>query len=277
VPAAAEGGAIVYPRSDERLRQRATRSPARHFSFGDTEEDAVQVTQIKPAGQASIVNVRFGHGGERCVGVPLIGRHNAWNAAAAAAAAFALGLSPDTIAQGLSYARPPKRRSEVKQVAGRRVIDDCYNANPASMAAALDTLVEVRRGASANAGAVAVLGDMLELGPDEESFHVEVGQHAARTGLAGLIAFGTLARATARAAREAGLSTVHETSSPEEAAALVLSLTAPGDWVLLKASRGTALERVLEEMKRQSSEKPATPGAPATPATGAGAVVEGGR
>jgi UDP-N-acetylmuramyl pentapeptide synthase len=160
------------------------------------------------------------------------------------AAAWALGLSVDDICMGIAYARPAKRRSEMRLLGGLKVIDDCYNANPVSMVAALDALAEAHR----SARAVAVLGDMLELGPDELAMHAEVGAHAATTGLFALIAVGERARALAGAARKAGLAQVYETDDPAWAARKVRELTSPNDWLLVKASRGTRLERVLDEL-----------------------------
>jgi UDP-N-acetylmuramyl pentapeptide synthase len=116
------------------------------------------------------------------------------------------------------------------------VIDDCYNANPMSMRAALDDLA-----ATAGDGRrVAVLGDMLELGPGERAFHAEAGAHAAELGVELLVAVGP--RSTATAAAFGGKA--HLAADAAAAAALVPGLLAPGDTVLVKGSRGVGLEAV---------------------------------
>jgi UDP-N-acetylmuramoyl-tripeptide--D-alanyl-D-alanine ligase len=123
------------------------------------------------------------------------------------------------------------------------VIDDCYNANPMSMRAALDDLA-----ATAGEGRrVAVLGDMLELGPDESRFHAEIGAHAAAVGVDLLITVGERSRAMAEAFQADG----HETqvvADAAQAATLVPKLVRAGDTVLVKASRGVGLEAVVEAL-----------------------------
>jgi UDP-N-acetylmuramoyl-tripeptide--D-alanyl-D-alanine ligase len=128
---------------------------------------------------------------------------------------------------------------------GLRLVDDCYNANPASMSAALKTLAAL---AAPGGRAVAVLGDMLELGAFELEAHRALGEEAARSGLAALAAFGPRSRATAEAARAAGLEAFHA----EELDALIAWTRAsvhPGDVLLVKGSRGMKLERLVEALR----------------------------
>jgi UDP-N-acetylmuramoyl-tripeptide--D-alanyl-D-alanine ligase len=122
------------------------------------------------------------------------------------------------------------------------VIDDCYNANPMSMRAALDDLA-----ASASGRRVAVLGDMLELGPDEARFHEEIGAHAAASGVDVLVTVGPLAARMAAGFDGAGEH--HETPDAARAATLVAQLVAAGDTVLVKGSRGVGLEVVAEGLR----------------------------
>jgi UDP-N-acetylmuramoyl-tripeptide--D-alanyl-D-alanine ligase len=124
-------------------------------------------------------------------------------------------------------------------------VDDCYNANPASMSAALRTVVDL---AARGGRAVAVLGDMLELGAFEAEAHRALGEEAARAGVAVLAAFGPRTRATAEAARAAGLEAFHT----EELDALVRWARAtlrPTDVLLVKGSRGMKLERLVEALR----------------------------
>jgi UDP-N-acetylmuramyl pentapeptide synthase len=189
--------------------------------------------------------------------LPLGGAHNARNGAAALAAAAAAGVSARAAAAELETVALPPHRSAVLPAAGRSILDDCYNANPASMSAALASLM-----AAAPAGrAYAILGDMLELGPDAEALHRALGQEAGAR-LAGLAAVGSFAHTIVAGARDAGLgaSRAVAAASPEAAAAAVAPWTAAGDWILIKASRGIRLERAVEALRATLA--PALEGAP---------------
>jgi UDP-N-acetylmuramoyl-tripeptide--D-alanyl-D-alanine ligase len=126
------------------------------------------------------------------------------------------------------------------------VLDDCYNANPASMAAALHAV----QGSASGGAAYAVLGDMLELGPEGDGLHHEIGALVAKLGFVGLVAVGPMARGIAEGARATGLAAerIQATEDAATAASTVLGWSQPGDWILVKASRGLRLERVLEAM-----------------------------
>jgi len=159
------------------------------------------------------------------------------NLLAAVAGALAVGVRP----QGSVEFQPPAGRGGRLRVGGVTLIDDCYNANPMSMRAALEDLRAAPAGRR-----VAVLGDMLELGPREREFHVELGRQARAAGVELLIAVGRLAQAVgegyARAAR------FHAVPDAATAAKLVRALVGEGDVVLVKGSRGVALERVCQAL-----------------------------
>lgn len=177
------------------------------------------------------------------VRLPLIGPHQADNAALAAAVAAALEVPPATIVAGLAKVLPGKHRGQLLTLGGRMILDDCYNANPSSTQAALRTLTGLRQ----SGRAVAVLGDMLELGPTEAELHAQVGRAAAKLGIDQLITIGERAKHISSAAQECGLSAQH-VDSPEQAAHAVAASTQAGDVVLVKGSRGMALERVLTQL-----------------------------
>ena len=172
--------------------------------------------------------------------VPFLGVHHADNAALAVAAALALAVPVAAIVAGLACAKPAKHRGHLLQIEGRCVLDDCYNANPASMAAALRTLVSLR----GTGRTVAVLGDMLELGPSCAAQHTAIGTLVASLGIDVLVTLGERAWHLHQAARTAQVTAFH-VETPQQAASTVMHHTQPGDVVLLKASRGMALERVL--------------------------------
>jgi UDP-N-acetylmuramoyl-tripeptide--D-alanyl-D-alanine ligase len=183
--------------------------------------------------------VTFGSGGDvselpEGLELPFTSAHMRSNALAALAAARAVGVEPTGALQvALSELRGQRRELPGDIV----VIDDCYNANPMSMRAALDDLA-----ASASGRRVAVLGDMLELGPDEVRFHEEIGAHAGAAGVDLLVTVGPLARAMGA---EFGGETVAVERADEVAGVLRPRLSA-GDTVLVKASRGVGLEVVAK-------------------------------
>jgi UDP-N-acetylmuramoyl-tripeptide--D-alanyl-D-alanine ligase len=163
--------------------------------------------------------------------------HLRGNLLAAVAAARAIGVTPSG---RVSVVFSGRRGERLRLRDGITVIDDCYNANPMSMRAALDDLA-----ASAGDGRrVAVLGDMLELGPRERAFHSEVGAHAADVGVELLVAVGPLSTATAAAFG----GETHVAPDAASAVMLVPGLLQPGDTVLVKASRGVGLEAVTQAL-----------------------------
>lgn len=169
--------------------------------------------------------------------LPFSSEHMLRNARAAVAAARAVGVEPSGTVEWV----PPALRGEVVELpGGARVLNDCYNANPLSMRAALAEMqmqdVSGRR--------VAVLGDMLELGPDEIALHREIGAVAASSGVEVLVTVGPLAAAMLETFDGEGVAV----RDAREAAAAARELVAPGDVVLVKASRGVGLEVVAEAL-----------------------------
>ncbi|MCP4690735.1 MAG: UDP-N-acetylmuramoyl-tripeptide--D-alanyl-D-alanine ligase [Desulfobacterales bacterium] len=166
------------------------------------------------------------------------------NALAAAAVGARLGLSPGEIKAGLEAVPPMKGRMNLlKTDSGVNVIDDTYNANPGSMAAALQTLVRVK----GESRGIFVAGDMFELGSHAEALHREVGELAGRSGLSRLYIAGAHARPMAEGAEKAGLAPEHIfIGGREEILKDLLPRLAPGDWVLVKGSRGMKMEKVVK-------------------------------
>jgi len=181
--------------------------------------------------------------------VPLVGAHNASNAAAAAAAARALDVGEGSILEGLSTVKPAKHRAQLVPVGDRTALDDCYNASPLSMRAALDALVSTTPAGNRK---IAVLGDMLELGPDSAALHAQVGEYAS-TRCDGLIAIGPQSHHTAEAARARLGERVLHTDDPTDAAERAWEWSGPGDVILVKASRGMRLERVLDALAERAA------------------------
>ena len=176
---------------------------------------------------------------ERIALKPSFGQaHNLENLVAAVAGALALGVTPGGEVKVRFSAM---RGQRVSLPGGTTVIDDCYNANPMSMKAALDDLAETASGRR-----VAVLGDMLELGGDELSYHHEIGAYARARGVDFLLTVGPLAAAAADAF--AGYGQACSVPDAIAAADLLTGALEPGDTVLVKGSRGVGLERVVEAL-----------------------------
>jgi UDP-N-acetylmuramoyl-tripeptide--D-alanyl-D-alanine ligase len=184
-----------------------------------------------------------------------VGEHNAMNAAAAAAVARALSFSFEEISRGLAAAQPTSHRSRlVAGAGGITILDDCYNASPATMEAALATLASLKAGASGHARrAVAVLGDMLELGAFEEEAHRTLGKKARESvyvvaffGPRSLYSFEEFSSSASPSS-----SSAHFTEIDPLLAWLKPRLVA-GDVLLVKGSRGMKLERVVDALMPQA-------------------------
>ncbi len=195
--------------------------------------------------------------GSARVALRLHGAHNVPNALAAAALARELGLGLDDIADGLSGAVARSRwRMEVRQRAdGVTVINDAYNANPESVRAAIDALAHLAQCHLGQGGrGFAVLGHMAELGDTSRASHEDIGEYAAGSGLAGLVAVGEEAAPLLAGAARVRSWHGEELAVPDGAAALdaLANLVKPGDVVLVKASRAARLEGVAADLLREA-------------------------
>ena len=243
----APGGVIVRPADDERLARWAhTHAPGARTltvaSAADPKAD-LAIVAYRTAAPGAHVRVRV-LGAEHELVLPMPGRHVAFDACCALAAAIAVEVPVAAALEGLARSRPAAMRGELMEVAGRHVVVDCYNANPASMAAALEMMGELAEGRRV----IAVLGDMLELGPGGAEAHAQLARRAVDAGFY-LVGLGEL---TCAAAAPLG-GTATAVPDPAAAAAQALSWSDPGDFILLKASRGMRLERVLDAMREACS------------------------
>lgn len=249
----AEGGFAIFPADDTRLEREASHLPEARklrFGFAGQANARVRILEFIPSGvDGSVVRLAVGNT-PIVLRLPLAGEHNARNAVAALAVVAALGLPLPPAAAALAKTELPAHRSRLLSIGGRHVMDDCYNANPTSMLAALKT---VASSAGRGAHAFAILGDMLELGPESAQAHEALGVEAVKLDFAGLVAIGELAAHLANGARGAGLRRNRAlcTFDPELAAATIAEWSKPGDWVLVKASRGMRLERAIEALRKK--------------------------
>lgn len=248
IPHVRSDGVVVVPGDEPTLRPHL---PASHeprvLRFGPGDDMDVQVLGVQQ-GERTTATLRI-PGGERVtLRLQLFGAHNARNAAAALAVGLHLGLPLPPMIEALEAVEPVGDRGRVLQHGEHLVIADCYNSNPGSVEAALSALTSLRPARSGPL--VAVLGDMLELGPRELELHAEAGRRCAALGVDHLIALGPRSQATATAAREAGVHAQHlgdDVSAAADAVREILADAPPGA-VLIKGSRGMRLERVVEAL-----------------------------
>ena len=236
-----EGAPLVLNGDDPFLRKAVLPAHVRPvwFSLSDENADVCALSIRQETDGMSFVLEDQEHG-TFVVNIPAMGRHNVANALAAYCAATRLGCDAKRVIHGLSNFEQTGRRQKVVDSEGVTVIEDCYNANPDSMKAALAMFKDFpckRR--------FALLGDMLELGELSREAHEELGRLAAESGLYCLITYGEQAKRTAVVAAAKGVETLHADSYREAADAL-LSRVQPGDAILVKASHGMALEKVLD-------------------------------
>ena len=173
--------------------------------------------------------------------IPILGRHNVSNALAAIAAGYACGLTVPEVQRGFSTLTTTKMRYEVIRRDGLTIVNDAYNASPASMRVAIKTTSEVYDGKL-----IAVLGDMLELGDISEQVHREIGAELVENKFDTLITLGELGKFIAAGAREAGMKNVYTFDTHEDAAKKILELVRDGDTILFKASHVMHMEKIIE-------------------------------
>ncbi len=172
--------------------------------------------------------------------IPAFGRHNIYNALTAIAVGLELGLDSDAICRGLYAFQASPMRLHMEERNGYVVINDAYNASPASMTAAIDTLVEV-----ANGRKVAVLGDMLELGHIAVEAHRQIGEKLAQCNIDIVVTVGPLAMHIVDAASDQGVKVAVACHSHDEASEFLKKIIEPGDTVLIKGSRGMKMENMV--------------------------------
>ena len=266
-------GTAVLNADDPRVRRFAARTPASVLSYGfapDADVTAERLEARGPGGMDFEVVARAPRQVRFAAHIPALGRHSVQNALAAVAVGLLAGLDEAQLAAGLAapWGLAAPHRGALVMAPGLTILDDTYNASPPAMLAALDVL------ASLPGRPVAVLGEMLELGAAHEDGHRAVGA-AAAAAVAELVVVGQGAAPIAAAARDAGLAPerVHLVRDREAAIGLLRGLLRPGDAVLVKASRGAALEVVVDALRDGlAGVAPGSAVEPAGPAAGLNAA-----
>ena len=234
------GGTVVLNGDDPFLSAVSVPDQFRRCTFGIENPDTdVSAENIRLTADGSAFDIAFA--GERYPAeIRLAGRHNIANALAAFAAGVTGGVPPQKAAAALAGVEPEGMRQRLLTLGGCTVIEDCYNANPDSMRAALRVLREYK------GRHVALLGDMLELGDFSKAEHRRIGEAAAASADL-LVAVGAFAKDVAEGAQTGGMKTVY-TPERAEAAALLKTLLRPGDVLLVKGSRGMRMEEILHDI-----------------------------
>lgn len=234
-------GVVVVNGDDDMLQtisQVHGKAPVR---FGLCGENGVYASEIKNLG---LFGSEFTvHLGERCFSakVNLPGEHQIYNALAAASVADYLGLDQEEIVEGIASIAPTAGRSNLIQTPDYVVIDDCYNANPVSMKAAIDLL------STADTRKVAILGDMFELGGQERDMHGDIGAYVAEKGIDVLLCAGELSEEMSKTAKEKSMVTkVYHYATRELLVEDLQNQLEKGDTVLIKASHGMGYQHIVE-------------------------------
>lgn len=239
----AEDGMAVLNGDDDKLSAIEEVKGRRPLFFGIESRKDLYADQIEPKGLRGIA-CRI-HMGEEAfsVQIPIPGRHMVMNALAGAAVGQLMGLSSAEIAAGIQKLESLGGRFHMIEREGLLIIDDCYNANPASMKASLDVLKDAEH------RKVAILGDMFELGEDTAALHAGVGSHAAANEIDLLICVGEASRHMAEAAFETGgCQEVLQVPTLEALLEVLPKLIQKDDTVLVKASHGMHFEKVVERL-----------------------------
>ena len=234
------GGTAVLNADDEYVSQFGRDFKGKVVTFALNHPADVRAESIEERGTAGTVfDIVTGGCRERAV-LPLIGLHNVYNALAAVAVALERGIAPSEAVSALATLAPQDKRGQVVEIGGATVINDCYNSNPKALTSMMDVLANL-----AAKRRIAVIGEMLELGPSAPDLHARCGSRAAEKGLDILIGVRGNAEYLVRAAKLAGMK-AEFVETPESAGEWLAKNVRPGDAILLKASRGVRLEKALE-------------------------------
>ena len=241
-----EEGTVILNGDDDKLSTVKDVHGIRPVFFGLRDDFPIWADEIENLGLLGMKCRIHAAGETKTAHIPLPCNHMVYNALAGTAVGMAFGMSLDEICTGIESLKPLNGRFNILALAGRTVVDDCYNANPVSMKASLEVL---ENGAGRK---VAILGDMGELGENEQRLHEEVGEFAGGLQLDVLYTVGTLTRGLERKAREINpqLYTEHF-DTLEELLPVLLEKTAPGDTVLVKASHFMHFEKIVEAFRKE--------------------------
>ncbi|WP_303915060.1 UDP-N-acetylmuramoyl-tripeptide--D-alanyl-D-alanine ligase [Subdoligranulum variabile] len=236
-----DGAPLVLNADNDLLPTAQVPARLRAVWFGIEKDADVRAENIVTGAQGTSFTIVDRENGSFPVSIPTAGLHTVYDALSAYAAATRLGLDPARCAAALSNYQTTGMRQHIVEKGGVTVIEDCYNASPDSMKAAISVLK-----ALPNARKIALLGDMLELGDASEEGHRHTGEWVAEAGIDVLIAYGPRSGAMAEAAKAQGVTTVH-CQNEQEVLQCLRQFVQPGDALLAKASHAMKLEELLQD------------------------------
>lgn len=240
-----DGAVILNGNDDKLVTVKEVKGKAPIF-FGDNIENDYYVEDFKSLGlfgsEAILVSKKTGV--KVNANIPLAGKHMISNALTAMAVGETLGMAKEKIEEGISSVSGTQGRSNIIKSEKYTIIDDCYNANPTSMKAAIELLKE------ANTLKVAILGDMFELGEREETLHEEVGTYAAKSGIDVLICIGSLSKKMYEAATMEQEAMTYYFEDIDTALVNIKNILQIGDSILVKASNSMKFNRIVEYLQQ---------------------------
>jgi UDP-N-acetylmuramoyl-tripeptide--D-alanyl-D-alanine ligase len=230
---------VEFRKTEPRPSGSGLPAPGRTVTFGFSERADVRARNLDLAPDGSRFDVDGVH-----FDIPLPGRHGAMNALAAIAVAGVYGIPPDRLTAAARSLESGKMRGQRIQMGGITILNDCYNSNPEAVRAMVDVL-----GVTPARRRLAVLGEMLELGPSAEPLHREIGTYIAGRGIDVLIGIRGASRHMVDEAVRAGMSgAAYFFEDPQSAGDFLRNLAREGDVILFKGSRGVAVEKAMERL-----------------------------
>lgn len=236
---------VVFVNADDPMIQKKMPVVKKKISYGFENEADIK-GEILGTDELGFITFRLK--GQR-IRLKTAGLHQAKNALAAAVVGLEFGVPLSDIKKSLEAYQPYSKRMEILEINGIRIINDCYNSNPDSAAAALQVLI----GMKAEARKIAVLADMLELGESSESEHRKIGELASQLRVDALFGFGPMTRFTIVAAKHSLKDRTKHFKKKEELSRFLNNFLEKGDIVLIKGSRGMAMEEVTAAIKIRDS------------------------
>lgn len=241
-----QDGTVVINANDRRVVAIAEGFPGRIVSYGVEVEADYRAENIQLRGLLGSTFDLVSEGETRAVELSQPGRFNLENLLAAIAGARSIGISWDGVMKGIGRVRPARHRGELVEINGYTLYDDTYNSNPHALSGALELLAK----ADSNGRRIAVIGDMLELGRNEKKFHYDAG-NLAPSSIDAIVAVGERSRSVLEGAIDAGFdrANLFHFTDAVSAAEFLRTFLGEDDLVLLKASRGIGLDRVIEILR----------------------------
>jgi UDP-N-acetylmuramoyl-tripeptide--D-alanyl-D-alanine ligase len=243
------GDTLIINSDNEMLKSGTYTGDYSLITVGRLDNSMIQILESEDLGEEGIRFTLAGKGEKEVFYLTTPGLHNAANAALAVALAMELGMTMKEAARGLAKLAYTDKRLHIVVSQGIKIIDDTYNASPDSMRAAIDVLISVQ-----GKRKIAILGDMFELGSQEEEYHYQVGEYASMAGVDVIISVGKNAKQIDLGARAGGAKSIHF-DTKDLLIGVLAQWIRPGDVVLVKGSRGMAMDEIVKQLDKESDKE----------------------